>query len=79
MQISGHRTRSVFDRYDITTERNAIETGKHMRRHGEQIAEQEAANASRADQSGRLGEKLGDAPKSPIAVKEVARAAKLLN
>jgi len=79
MQISGYRTRSVFDRYDITTERDAIETGKHMRRHWEQIAEQEATNASRADQSGRLGEKLGDAPKSAIALKEVARAAKLLN
>jgi hypothetical protein len=46
MQISGHRTRSVFDRYDITTERDAIETGKQMRRHWEQIAEQEAADAA---------------------------------
>jgi hypothetical protein len=40
MQISAHRTRSVFDRYDITTQRDAIETGKQMRRHWEQIAEQ---------------------------------------
>jgi integrase len=69
MQISGHRTRSVFGRYDITTERDAIETGKHMRRHWEQIAEQEAANASRADQSGRIGRKIGRRPEECDRVK----------
>jgi integrase len=46
MQISGHRTRSVFDRYDITTEKDAMETGKRLQQHWREIAEQEAQEAA---------------------------------
>jgi integrase len=53
MQISGHRTRSVFDRYDIATERDAVETGKQMRKHWEERASEEAAEP-------KLGDLLGD-------------------
>lgn len=45
MQISGHRTRSVFDRYDITTEKDAVETGEKLEQHWLEVAEQEAQEA----------------------------------
>lgn len=55
MQISGHKTRSIFDRYDITNELDAIDTGRQMRKYWERRAEQEAAH-----EQVKLGDKLGD-------------------
>jgi hypothetical protein len=36
MLISGHKTRSVFDRYDITDERDIQEDGERLARYLEQ-------------------------------------------
>ena len=75
MQISGHRTRSVFDRYDITTEKDAMETGIHLQRHWERISEEEAQEL--AEQSAPL--KLGE----PAVRKDIqtgsVHSSKLLN
>jgi hypothetical protein len=50
-----------------------------MRRHWEQIAEQEAAQASAQTNRGELGDKLGGSTKGGIAAEEVPGATKLLN
>jgi hypothetical protein len=62
MQVSGHRTRSVFDRYDIATERDAIETGKQMRQHWARLSAQETAE--QLDQE-KLSKKLGNWDAAP--------------
>lgn len=37
MQISGHKTRSVFDRYNITSDRDVTEAAGEMERHFESL------------------------------------------
>jgi Phage integrase family len=38
MEISGHRTESIFNRYDIGTEDDAVETGVAMRNYIQKLA-----------------------------------------
>ena len=70
MQISGHKTESVYKRYDIAAEKGATEAGKKLRSHFEGLV---------AAKESRLGEKLGDvkegAPINPCG----DTTAKLLN
>jgi hypothetical protein len=67
--------RSVFDRYDITTAKDAMETGIHLQRHWERISEEEAQEL--AEQSAPL--KLGE----PAVRKDIqtgsVHSSKLLN
>lgn len=55
MQISGHKTESIYKRYDIAAEKGAVEAGKKLRRHFERL------EADRVIQ--KLGEGSGDAVK----------------
>lgn len=76
MQISGHSTRSVFDRYDITTERDAIDTGDRLEKHWAERAEKEAERASESAQSGY---KSGYEPEATSADTGCSIPAKRLN
>jgi hypothetical protein len=54
MQITGHKTEAVYKRYDIASERGAIESGRRVREHLLQQAMREE----------KLGDRLRDAPES---------------
>lgn len=59
MQTSGHRTRSVFDRYDITNEKEAIETGTKLEHHHRERSERQSQEISDQKLSRpQLGDKL---------------------
>jgi len=54
MQITGHKTESVYKRYDIASEKGAIDTGRRMRDFMQSRA------SSNQTEFEKLGEKLGD-------------------
>jgi hypothetical protein len=56
MQISGHRTRSVFDRYDITTEKDAMDPGATLERPWRQMAERETNPAIEQSESQKFAQ-----------------------
>lgn len=71
MQISGHRTRSVFDRYDISTEKDAVDSGVKVREYHLKQAETIAAE--------KLGDELGDVEIGHSSVRVEREHSKLLN
>lgn len=78
MQITGHRTRSIFDRYDITTERDVIETGQQLRQYAEKQAAREAELVARDGPLDTLGNELGNGvsrgscePVPPVSAKRL--------
>ena len=79
MQITGHKTESIYKRYDIGSELGATETRKRLREHWRQLAEHEAQNRQKAAESAQLGDKLGDGVPPPTSRKKQRSAAKLLN
>jgi integrase len=56
MQITGHKTESIYKRYDIGSERGASETGKRLREHWRQLDAPEQETAPKPE---KLGGKLG--------------------
>ena len=79
MQITGHKTESIYKRYDIGSERGATETGKRLREHWRQFAAQEAQNRRKPAELSKLGDKLGDGVPPPTSRKKQRSAPKLLN
>lgn len=80
MQISGHRTRSVFDRYDITNEKDAIETGTKLEDHHRERSERQSQEVSDLKLSRpQLGDKLGDHSNPQVSSDQPVRVDKLLN
>jgi hypothetical protein len=75
MQITGHKTESIYKRYDIGSERGATETGKRLREHWRQLGEQEAQNRARPAKP----HKLGDDVQAAAAAKKQRPTHKLLN
>lgn len=55
MQITGHKTESIYKRYDIGSERGATETGKRLREHWRQFGEQEVQNRAKSAKRAKLG------------------------
>jgi integrase len=72
MQITGHRTESVYKRYDIGDESEATEAGKDMRAYWAKRGDEEAAT-----QSG--GQKLGERPLAEESSSVQSAIHKLLN
>ncbi|MBV8833526.1 MAG: tyrosine-type recombinase/integrase [Acidobacteriaceae bacterium] len=69
MQITGHKTESIYKRYDIGSERGATETGKRLREHWRQLGEQEVQNRAKPAKRPKLGEDVpaaasGNKPRS---------------
>lgn len=76
MQITGHKTESVYKRYDIGDEKEAAEAGRAMRKHWERIAAEEALDHANSE---KLGDKLGDNHSLPSREGILHRDGKLLN
>jgi integrase len=68
MQITGHKTEAIYKRYDIASERGAIESGRRVREHLLQQAMREE----------KLRDRLRDAPESQPAIEDTLNHAKLL-
>lgn len=79
MQITGHKTVSIYNRYDIGSERGATQTGKRFREHWRQFAAQEAQNQLKPAESSELAAKLGDGVPPPTSRKKPRSAPKLLH
>jgi integrase len=69
MQITGHKTESVYKRYDLASERGATETGRRMREFHSQLSPIEA----------KLGDKLGDEVLNQTSVLTSPISSKSLN
>ncbi len=79
MQITGHKTESVYKRYDIGSERGATETGKRLREHWSRLAQEAQERAVTATELEQLGDKLGDNRENPSGNSESSSSSKLLN
>jgi hypothetical protein len=75
MQITGHKTESIYKCYDIGSKRGVTETGKRLREHWRQFAEQEAQDQRKPTESS----KLGDGVPPPASRKKQWSTPKLLN
>jgi integrase len=79
IQITGHKTESVYKRYDISSGRGATETGKRLREHWRDQHAPEAENGHLATKTATLGDKLGDARGVITEPTHAGQAAKRIN
>jgi hypothetical protein len=75
MQITGHKTESVYKRYDLASERGATETGRRMREFHSQLSQA----GMELDAKTQLGDKLGDKNSDQALAQVQELKAKLLN